>query len=105
MKGGTSWSQEDAEDKALKWAREHDLAKSELVISPMDEIAAAVDAVSSKRDEVDELLPGITAAEDWRRALTLIHATAKEWYSLRNRMMDAYLQLMHRDEKKETQDE
>lgn len=66
-------------------------------MNPMDEIEAAVDSVSYKRDEVDELLPGITAAEDWRRALTLIHATAKEWYSLRNRMMDAYLQVVRKE--------
>ncbi len=68
-------------------------------LTPIEAVEAAVDSVSSKRDEVDELLPSITAAEDWRRALTLIHATAKEWYSLRNRMMDAYLQTVRREEK------
>ena len=72
---------------------------NKFVISPIDEIAAAVNSVSSKRDDVDELLPSITDPEDWRRALTLIHATAKEWYSLRNRMMDAYLQVVRRENK------
>ena len=72
-------------------------------MNPMDEIEAAVDSVAAKRNDVDELLVKITDPDDWRRALTLIHATAKEWYSLRNRMMDAYLAVMHRAEKKETQ--
>ncbi len=64
----------------------------------MAEIEAAVDSVAAKRNDVDELLVAIKSAEDWRRALTLIHATAKEWYSLRNRMMDAYLQTVRREE-------
>ncbi len=73
----------------------------------MNHIEAAVDSVAARRNDVDELLVSIETAEDWRRALTLIHATAKEWYSLRNRMMDAYLATVRRDEKrkaKETQE-
>ena len=67
--------------------------------TPIAEIEAAVDSVAAKRNDVDELLVSIETAEDWRRALTLIHATAKEWYSLRNRMMDAYLQVARREQK------
>ena len=72
-------------------------------MTPLGKIEAAVDSVAARRNDVDEQLVAINTAEDWRRALTLIHATAKEWYSLRNRMMYAYLQLMRRAEKKETQ--
>ncbi len=68
--------------------------------TPIAAIEAAVDSVAAKRNDVDELLVSIETAEDWRRALTLIHATAKEWYSLRNRMMDAYLVTVRRNEKK-----
>ncbi len=66
---------------------------------PLDEIRAAVDSVAAKRDDVDAWLAGGLDAEEWREALTLIHATAKEWYSLRNRMMDAYVAEMNRKTK------
>jgi hypothetical protein len=65
-------------------------------MSAMDEIEAAVDSVAAKRDDVDAAVVEIKDPDEWRRALTLIHATAKEWYSLRNRMMDAYLKEMRR---------